>query len=95
MAKAKQGDMLSCAECGLVVLVDEVSGYAEVAVVCCKKPMAIGKSAASKAKKKAAPKAVTTKAVKAVAPAKGKAAAKVPVKAAKPAPKKPAKAAKK
>lgn len=107
MAKAKQGDVLSCKECGLVVVVDEISGYAEAAIVCCKQPMAKGKLAAAKAKKKAVAKAIpasAAKALKAASPVKGKAkaaapkaatkaTAKAPAKAAKPAPKKPVKAA--
>lgn len=81
MAKAKQGDLLSCMECGLVVAVDEVCGCADVALICCDKPMAKGKLAAGKAKKKAAAKAIPGKAAKAVkAPAPAKAAPKAAAK---------------
>lgn len=84
MAKAKKGDYLSCDACGLVVVVDEACGCAAAEVICCDKPMASGKAAANKIKKKA------TAAKKPAAKAKPvkKAAAK------KPAAKKPAKAKK-
>ena len=98
MAKAKKGDYLSCAECGLVVVVDEECGCAEAEIMCCDEPMARGKMAAAKAKKVAAAKKPAAKAVKAPAKAAAKAApvkvapkpaaAKAPAKAAakKPAP---------
>ncbi|MEI7637907.1 MAG: hypothetical protein WCJ37_11415 [Syntrophus sp. (in: bacteria)] len=91
MAKAKKGDLLSCELCGLVVVVDDVVGISMAELICCKEPMAKGKAAAEKAKKKAtlklkAPKAVAIKkevktAVKAV-PVKAKAIAKKVVKPA-------------
>jgi hypothetical protein len=70
MAKAKKGDLLSCTECGLVVVVDEACGCAAAEIVCCDTPMAKGKLAAAKAKKKAAaitvsPKKGSAKVVKA------------------------------
>ena len=55
MAKTKQGDLLSCSECGLVVTVDEVCGCIETVVVCCDQPMAKGKPAADKAQSAIAP----------------------------------------
>ncbi len=61
MAKAKQGDLFSCVECGLIVVVDEACGCAAAEIVCCDLPMAKGKLAADKAKKKAASKAVPSK----------------------------------
>ena len=89
MAKAKKGDYLSCNECGLVVTVDEACGCATAEVICCDEPMAPGKAAANKAKKKAGAKKPAVKA-KAAAKAKpAKAAAK-----AKPAAKKTARAKK-
>ncbi len=88
MAKAKKGDLLSCKVCGLVVSVDEACGCATTDVICCGKPMASGKVAANKAKKKAAAKKPAKKAVAKAKPAK-KAAAK-----AKPAVKKTAPAKK-
>ena len=97
MAKTKQGDSLSCLVCGLVVTVDEVCGCSETVVVCCDQPMAKGKLAADKARKKAAVTANPSRAVKAMkaggaARAKTsppKAGAKMPAKpVAKPAAKK-------
>jgi uncharacterized Zn finger protein (UPF0148 family) len=44
--------LLSCEECGVVLVVDEC-GAAMGEIICCEKPMAKGKIAASKAKKKA------------------------------------------
>jgi hypothetical protein len=95
MAKTKQGDLLSCSVCGLVVAVDEVCGCAETVVVCCDQPMAKGKVAADRVRKKAAVKASprsTVKAMKAGRTAKaGDAKAKIaPPKAAAKAPAKPA-----
>lgn len=58
MAKAKQGDQFSCTECGLVVVVDEACGCAAAEIVCCEMPMAKGKLAAGKARKKATAKAI-------------------------------------
>jgi len=53
MAKLKKGDALTCEVCGLVVVVDESCGCAVGEIICCKtKPMAKGKAAADKAKKK-------------------------------------------
>jgi hypothetical protein len=96
MAKAKKGDMYSCEVCGLIVVVDEVCGCATADLVCCKAPMARGKAAAAKAKKKAlaqpAAKAPARKAKAKVKPAK-KAAPRAAVKRA--AAKKPAAKAKK
>ncbi|MEI7591264.1 MAG: hypothetical protein WCJ49_08165 [Deltaproteobacteria bacterium] len=53
MAKANKGDYLSCEVCGLSLIVDEVSGYAKIDVMCCDIPMTMGKVSASRAKKKA------------------------------------------
>jgi hypothetical protein len=90
MAKAKKGEYLSCDVCGLVVVVDEACGCATAGIICCEKPMAQGKAAANRTKKKAVAKKPAAKAVKAPAKAKpAKAAAK-----AKPAAKKPARAKK-
>jgi hypothetical protein len=97
MAKTRQGDLLSCSACGLVVTVDEVCGCVETVVVCCDQPMAKGKLAAAKARNKMAGKASpgsTVKALKAGGTAKvkaGSAKAKIaPPKAAAKAPSKPA-----
>ena len=80
MAKAKQGDYFSCAECGLVVVVDEVCGCDMAEIICCEAPMEKGKLAANKARKKAeaqtATKTVAKKAVKAPAKAVKKAVMK-------------------
>ena len=54
MAKAKQGDLFSCGECGLIVVVDQACGCASTDIICCDLPMAKGKLAADKARKKAA-----------------------------------------
>ena len=62
MAKAKKGEYLSCNECGLVVVVDEACGCATAEVICCDEPMAPGKAAANKAKKKAGAKKPAVKA---------------------------------
>lgn len=101
MAKAKKGDLLSCEVCGLVVAVDEGCGCDTAEIICCGEPMAQGKMAANRAKKKGAAKKPAMKAVKAPAKAKGKAAKKGAAKAAtkaaakaKPAAKKPAQAKK-
>jgi hypothetical protein len=89
MAKTKQGDLLSCSACGLIVTVDEVCGCAETVVVCCDQPMVKGKPAADRARKKK----LTTVKPKIAPP---KAAAKVSTKqAAKPSTKKPMRAPKK
>ncbi len=66
MAKAKRGDKFGCAECGLVVVVDEGCGCATADILCCGEPMVKGdiktsaptkkKAAAKKAPKKAAKK---------------------------------------
>jgi hypothetical protein len=66
MAKTKHGDLLSCSACGLVVTVDEVCGCFETVLVCCDQPMAKGKLAADKARKKAAVKASKNSPVKAM-----------------------------
>jgi hypothetical protein len=92
MAKAKKGDVLSCKVCGLVVVVDEACGCATSEILCCEKPMAKGKAAATKkpaAKAVAAPAKTAAKAAAKATPAK-KAVAK-----AKPAAKKLARANKK
>ena len=92
MAKAKKGDVLSCSECGLVVVVDEDCGCATTEIVCCEEPMAKGKLAAGKAKKKAVAKAASparNAATKAAAAGKGR-KPKAPAKKA-PAKKLPAK----
>jgi hypothetical protein len=79
MAKLKEGDLLTCEGCGLVVSVDEACGCATTEIICCgNKPMVRGKAAASKAKKKSEVKA----AVKATGTSV-KAKATAPVKAAK------------
>ena len=52
MAKTKQGDVLSCSACGLIVTVDEICGCEETVLVCCDEPMVKGKAAAAKARKK-------------------------------------------
>lgn len=92
MAKTKQGDLLSCSVCGLVVTVDEVCGCEETVLVCCDQPMAKGKVAADKARKKAHAKPVmSVKAAKAGGAAKAKIAPPKP--AAKKVPAKPAKSA--
>ena len=73
MAKAKQGDLFSCAECGLIVTVDEACGCVSTDIICCDQPMAKGKLAADKARKKVAlPKSgcATKKAPAKKAPAK-------------------------
>jgi hypothetical protein len=96
MAKTKQGDLLSCSVCGLIVAVDEVCGCAETMVVCCDQPMAKGKLAADKVRKKAAVKASPRSAVKAVKAgktAKAMATAKAKIAPAKPAAKPAAKKA--
>lgn len=82
MAKLKNGDLLTCEVCGLIVVVDEACGCAVGEIICCKDtPMVKGKAAAAKAKKKPVAKsAVKPAAAKAV---KGKTSA--PAKAAKPA----------
>ncbi|MCX5855065.1 MAG: hypothetical protein NTZ24_10965 [Deltaproteobacteria bacterium] len=82
MAKLKNGDLLTCEVCGLVVVVDEACGCAVGEIICCKDtPMVKGKAAAAKAKKKEAVKpAAKPAAAKAI---KGKTS--VPAKAAKPA----------
>jgi hypothetical protein len=74
MVKAKKGDFLSCAVCGLVLVVDEACGCAVSKVICCAKPMAPGKMGAARVKKIAAVKKAPAKAV-------AKAPAKAPVKA--------------
>ena len=84
MAKAKKGEVLSCGSCGMIVSVD-AGGVGMAEIICCKKPMAKGKAAADKAKKKLLSAKASTKAVKA-APKKSKKTA--PKK--KPAVKKPA-----
>jgi len=84
MAKLKEGDVLKCKVCGLVVIVDEACGCAAGEIICCKdQPMVKGKAAAGKATKKPAVKA-TTKAA-AAKNVKIKAKAAIPAKAAKPA----------
>lgn len=97
MAKAKQGDLLSCAECGLIVVVDEGCGCAAAEIVCCDAPMAKGKLAADRARKKTAAKAAPSaaKVGKAVAASKAVKASAKPKAAAKktPAKKAPAKKA--
>jgi len=96
MAKVKKGELLSCQECGLILVVDEACGCAVGEIICCEVPMKKGKLAAGKARKKlqaqpaAKPASVAPKKEKAVKAAAAKPAAKA---AAKPAPKKAAKAA--
>ena len=79
MAKAKKGDLLSCVKCGLIVVVDQGCQCSAAEIICCKQPMAKGKLAANKARKKApaltAPKKVAAKkATKATVKTKAKAA---------------------
>jgi hypothetical protein len=83
MAKAKKGEYLSCDVCGLVVVVDEECGCATAGVVCCAKPMAQGKAAANRAKKKVVAKKPAAKAKPAKAVAKAKPAKKKPAQAKK------------
>lgn len=91
MAKAKQGDYFSCAECGLVVVVDEVCGCDMAEIVCCEAPMEKGKLAANKARKKAQAQAATKTVAKKAAKVEPKPVAKAAKKAApKPEAKKPA-----
>jgi hypothetical protein len=57
MPKAKEGDLYSCEECGMVVSVEDPCGCSMCELICCDVPMqkkAGKKAAASKAK--AAPK---------------------------------------
>jgi len=98
MAKVKKGELLSCQECGLILVVDEACGCAVGEILCCEVPMKKGKLAAGKARKKALaqpaakPASVTPKKEKAVKAAAAKPAAKaVPKKAAKAAAKPAAK----
>jgi hypothetical protein len=70
MAKAKKGEVLSCGSCGMIVFVD-AGGVGMAEIICCKKPMAKGKAAADKAKKKLLSAKASTKTVKA-APKKAK-----------------------
>ena len=91
MAKAKQGDYFSCAECGLIVVVDEVCGCDMAEIICCEAPMEKGKLAANKARKKALAQAAIKTVAKKTVKAQPKAAAKAVKKAApKPAAKKQA-----
>jgi hypothetical protein len=75
MAKLKEGDLLTCEICGLVVVVDEACGCAVGEILCCEEiPMVRGKAAAAKAKKKVKDKAAAK--VTKVKPAVRKAAAR-------------------
>jgi hypothetical protein len=97
MAKLKNGDLLTCEVCGLIVVVDEACGCAVGEIICCKdRPMVKGKAAAAKAKKKpvakAAAKPVAAKAVKgktSAPPKVAKPASKAKTVVKKPAAKKP------
>jgi hypothetical protein len=82
MAKFKEGDLLTCSVCGIVVVVDEACGCAMGEIICCMdKPMVKGKAAAAKAKKlAAAAKAVKGKTVATARAAKPAAKAKPAVK---------------
>jgi len=87
MAKAKQGDLFSCGECGLIVVVDQACRCASTELICCEQPMAKGKLAADRARKKAAadpPKSgcASKKAPAKKAPEKKVTAKKVPAKKA-------------
>ena len=101
MAKLKNGDLLTCEVCGLVVIVDEACGCAVGEIICCKDtPMVKGKAAAAKAKTKAPPKAAAKpaaakKAVKVKAAASAKKTAAKAKPAAQKAGKKPVAKAKK
>ncbi len=96
MARAKRGDKFGCAECGLVVVVDEGCGCATADILCCGEPMVKGdiktnktkKAAAKKAPKAKAAKKAKPKAKKTAAAAKKTSAAKKKVAAKKPAAKK-------
>lgn len=79
MAKLKNADLLSCAECGLIVTVDQACGCVACDIICCGQAMGRGKLAAGKARKKMAAAANP-------APQK-QVAKKAAVKAEKPAPK--------
>jgi hypothetical protein len=97
MAKLKNGDLLTCEVCGLVVIVDEACGCAVGEIICCKdRPMVKGKAAAVKAKKKPTAKPAAKPAAKPVAAKAAKAVKAKPAAKAKKAPaKKPAAKAKK
>jgi hypothetical protein len=51
---AKKGEKYKCAECGLVVMVDDACGCSECDLICCGEPMRPVKKA--KAEPKAKPK---------------------------------------
>ena len=104
MAKAKRGDKFGCAECGLVVVVDEECGCAAADILCCGEPMVKGdiktsktkkKTSAIKAPKKKAAKKAKPKAKKSAAAAKKTVATKKPAAKKAKAKKAPAKAKKK
>ena len=79
MAKVKKGDYLSCRVCGLVVVVNRACGCAATTVICCSKPMVMGKATADRIKKAGtAVKAAKTpvKPAAKAAPAKAKPAGK-------------------
>ena len=83
MAKVKKGDYLSCRVCGLVVVVNRACGCAATMVICCSKPMVIGKATADRIKKAGAAVKAVKNPVKPVAKAApAKAAAKASGKAA-------------
>ena len=95
MAKVKKGDYLSCRVCGLVVVVNRACGCAATMVICCSKPMVIGKATADRIKKAGtAVKAAKTPVKPAAKAAPAKAAAKASGKAAAKSPAKPAAKAK-
>jgi len=88
MAKTKQGDLFSCTECGLIVVVEQGCECGATELICCEQPMAKGKLAAAKARKKA-PALIASKKVETKKPAKAplKTKAKVTAKPKAPAPK--------
>jgi hypothetical protein len=56
MPKAKEGDLYSCEECGMVVAVEDACGCSTCELICCDVPMKKAGRKAAKSKAKAAPK---------------------------------------
>ena len=54
MARAKEGDLYVCDECGMVVAIEDACTCDECGLVCCEVPMVKKPGTARKAKKKAA-----------------------------------------
>jgi hypothetical protein len=71
MPIAKEGDLYSCEECGMVVAVEDACGCEECELICCDVPMTKKAGTAKSSGKK---KAVASKAK--AAPKKAKATAK-------------------